>query len=83
MVLSKSFLHNRKVALLLLLVLILGAVAFILLYVKSAKNPLTNVPLFQKGPKVSIKSEYTNPFDKKSQYVNPFETYKNPFVVSK
>ena len=45
--------------------------------------PLPTIPFFQKEPKVSIKSDYKNPFDKKTQYVNPFETYKNPFVVAK
>ena len=39
--------------------------------------------IIQKKPKVSIKTEYKNPFDKKTQYVNPFDTYKNPFVVAK
>ncbi len=34
-------------------------------------------------PKVELKSEYKNPFDKNTQYVNPFDQYKNPFVVSK
>lgn len=45
--------------------------------------PLQNIPFLSKEPKVSIKTEYKNPFDKKTQYVNPFETYKNPFVVAK
>ncbi len=45
--------------------------------------PLQNIPLLQTQPKVSIKTEYKNPFDKKTQYVNPFDAYKNPFVVAK
>lgn len=45
--------------------------------------PLPNISFLQLGPKVSIKTEYKNPFDKKTQYVNPFDTYKNPFVVAK
>ena len=45
--------------------------------------PLGNIPFLQTQPKVSIKTEYKNPFDKKTQYVNPFDTYKNPFVVAK
>jgi hypothetical protein len=45
--------------------------------------PLLSIPFLQKEPKVSIKTEYKNPFDKKTQYVNPFEDYKNPFVVAK
>lgn len=32
-----------------------------------------------KEPKVSLKKEYKNPFDKNAQYVNPFSQYKNPF----
>lgn len=45
--------------------------------------PLQNIPFLSKKPKVAIKTEYKNPFDKKTQYVNPFDTYKNPFVVAK
>lgn len=45
--------------------------------------PLQNIPFLSTQPKVSIKTEYKNPFDKKTQYVNPFDTYKNPFVVAK
>lgn len=45
--------------------------------------PLQKIPFLSKEPKVSLKTEYKNPFDKKTQYVNPFDTYKNPFVVAK
>jgi hypothetical protein len=48
--------------------------------------PLKSIPFLETQPtqpKVSIKTEYKNPFDKKTQYVNPFDTYKNPFVVAK
>lgn len=31
------------------------------------------------GPKVELKTEYKNPFDKETQYVNPFQEFKNPF----
>lgn len=81
MVLSLSSLKNRK-GLLLLLLLAIVVVIVALAYVGGSKSPL-KVDLFQKGPKVSTKTEYTNPFNKDSQYVNPFETYKNPFVVSR
>lgn len=66
-----------------LLLLLLGAGAlFVLVYFGLIKNPLQNLPLIgQKGPKVDVKTEFKNPFDKNTQYVNPFEQYKNPFVV--
>lgn len=65
----------------LLLLLIAGAVVFVLFSTGLIKNPLKNLPFFSKVAKVSTKSEYKNPFKKETQYVNPFETYKNPFVV--
>ncbi len=65
-----------------LLLLVVGAI-FALVYLKIIKNPINNLSLLQKGPRVAIKTEYKNPFDKKTQYVNPFETYKNPFVIAK
>lgn len=40
-------------------------------------TPKTSAP--SKGTKVQLKTEYSNPFDKKTQYVNPFSSYKNPF----
>lgn len=64
---------------LLLLLAVAGSVA--LIYFGVIKNPFKNLNLFQKGPKVEVKTEYKNPFKKETQYVNPFETYKNPFVV--
>lgn len=68
----------------LLLLLIIGAVVYFLFTTGIIKNPLGKLPIIgQKGPKVSIKKEYKNPFNKSTQYVNPFQTYKNPFVVSK
>jgi len=45
--------------------------------------PLSGIPFLQTQPRVDIKTEYKNPFDKKTQYVNPFDTYKNPFEVAK
>lgn len=41
------------------------------------------LPFGQKSPKVELKTEYNNPFDKKTQFVNPFQKYKNPFVVNR
>lgn len=80
-VILSSILKKRIV--LITLLLAIGASLFTLVYFKIIKNPLQNVPLLQKGPKVSIKTEYKNPFKKETQYVNPFETYKNPFTIAK
>lgn len=66
-----------------LLLLVVGALIFVLVYFKAINNPLQNLPSSQTGPKVAIKKDYKNPFDKKTQYVNPFEQYKNPFVIAK
>ena len=76
---------NQKgvIHLLLPLLLIAGAVLFFLIYKGIIKNPLDNVPFLNRGPKVSLKTEYSNPFKQETQYVNPFETYKNPFTVAK
>lgn len=76
-----ALLKNRRIFLILLLVIVVSL--FTLVYFRIVKNPLQNVPLLQKGPKVSIKTEYKNPFKKETQYVNPFETYKNPFTIAK
>lgn len=68
---------------LLILLLVAGGL-YLLVYFKVIKNPLPNIPgIGQQGPKVSVKTEYKNPFDKETQYVNPFEEYKNPFVVNR
>lgn len=78
---QKGVIH---LALPLILLLLLGGAVFLLVYFGIITNPFKNLPILgQKGPKVDVKSEYKNPFDKNTQYVNPFETYKNPFVVSK
>ena len=69
---------NRKRIVLFIVVLII--IPVVLLYFVILKKPL---PKLSGGPRVSTKTEYKNPFDKKTQYVNPFETYKNPFVVAK
>lgn len=70
----------------LVILLVVGAALFALVYFKVIKNPLEYLSFFNKAqqvPKISTKTEYKNPFKKETQYVNPFETYKNPFVVSK
>ena len=67
-----------------LLLLVIGAAIFGLVYFGIIKNPFSKLPIIgQKQPSVSLKSEYKNPFNKSTQYVNPFDTYKNPFVVAK
>lgn len=67
----------------LLLLLIIGAGIFALIYFGIIKNPFKNLQFGQSGPKVSVKEEYKNPFKKETQYINPFQSYKNPFVVAK
>lgn len=68
-----------------LALLFIGVIYVVLIRFGIVKDPfpLPNIPFLQLGPKVSIKTEYKNPFDKKTQYVNPFDTYKNPFVVNR
>lgn len=80
---EKPKIKNNKILIVSLVLVIVVASFFTLAYFRFIKSPLPNLPLLQKAPKVSIKTEYKNPFDKKTQYVNPFETYKNPFVVAK
>lgn len=63
------------------LLLLLAAAIAALIYFGIIQNPFK--ALFQKGLKVSPKTEYQNPFKKETQYVNPFETYKNPFTIAK
>ena len=72
---------NNKVLIISLVIVVVSI--FTLVYFRFIKSPLSNLPLLKKEAKVSIKTEYKNPFDKKTQYVNPFETHKNPFVVAK
>ena len=76
---QRGFVH---LALPVVLLLIVGAVILGLLYFGIIKNPFQNLSFLSQGPKVALKKEYKNPFDKETQYVNPFEKdYKNPFVV--
>ena len=72
---------------LLFLLAVAAIVAVVLISTGIIKNPLKNIPflskLGQSGPKIELKKDYKNPFNKETQYVNPFETYKNPFTVNK
>lgn len=71
---------QRGVIHLLPLVLIVVVVGLgIFLFTKG----VIKLPFGAKQPKVELKTEYKNPFDKKTQFVNPFDTYKNPFVVNR
>ena len=76
---------KKKILVVLCSLLVIGIVYVGLVRLGIIKDPfpLPSIPFIQKGPQVSIKTEYKNPFDKKTQYVNPFEAYKNPFVVAK
>lgn len=79
-------LRQKKVLIWLPLLLLVSGVVFVLLVrfgIVKDPFPLQKIPFLSKEPKVSIKSEYKNPFDKKTQYINPFDTYKNPFEVAK
>ena len=69
------------ILLIVIIVAVLAVAGYFLLNKFGFKLP--SIPGIQQGPKVSLKTEYANPFDKETQYINPFETYKNPFVVSK
>lgn len=70
----------------LLLLLIIGAVFYILISLGVIKNflpqsiPQLNNKTTKKEPTVAVKTVYQNPFDKKSQYVNPFDQYKSPLL---
>lgn len=65
------------------ILLVIGVVAFTLNYIGVIKLNLPGVSLPQKGPAVELTKEYKNPFDKETQYVNPFEEYKNPFETNR
>ena len=81
---QKSSPREAGIAHILLIVIILAALVVLgyFLFTKFGFQ-LPSITGIQQGPKVSLKSEYKNPFEKETQYVNPFETYKNPFVVNK
>ena len=71
---------NRKPLMVVVAVVLIIIIGGALFYFIILKKPL---PKLSGGPRISTKTEYKNPFDKKTQYVNPFETYKNPFIVAK
>lgn len=67
----------------LLPLLLIAAVVIGVILVITGKLKAPSLPFLSKQPKVELKTEYNNPFNKETQYVNPFETYKNPFTVAK
>lgn len=76
--------NEKGIAHLLLLLFIVAVVGgTVYLFYKGIIKLPSSVPLLQNQPKVELKSEYKNPFNKDTQYVNPFDKYKNPFVVNK
>lgn len=60
------------------IIAIWGLVIWLLIAKGIIKKP--SIPGFKKEPKVELKTEYKNPFDKKTQYVNPFDKFKNPLA---
>lgn len=76
MVLKKGVIHHiLPVA---VLILAFWALVFYILIQKG----IIKKPSFLPGggqPKVELKTEYKNPFEKETQYVNPFDEFKNPF----
>lgn len=64
---------------LLLFVIIAAIVAVVLINQGLLKIPPLIKIQTSKEPKVELKTDYKNPFDKTTQYVNPFAGYKNPF----
>ena len=72
---KKGFvLHTLLIAIVIIAVWV--GVIYVLIQKGIIKRPSF---LSTKQPKVELKSEYKNPFDKNTQYVNPFNNTKNPF----
>lgn len=70
---KKGFVHLLPI---IIIILITG----VLVYVLVQKGILKKPSFFGSSePKVELKTEYQNPFDKKTQYANPFNDFKNPF----
>lgn len=43
-------------------------------------SPLNlQLPLGRNASDITLKTEYSNPFEPAAQYVNPFQEYKSPF----
>ncbi len=65
---------------LLLILVVVGVVLWKNFYPTSnvANQPATSIPTIRPAT-VTLKSDYSNPFDNKTQYSNPFADYNNPF----
>jgi len=74
---------QRGITHIILLLLIAVLAVVVVAYFFKGKLPLPQVPGISQTqePKVVVKTDYKNPFDKKSQYVNPFDQYKSPFLT--
>lgn len=74
-------LNQKGIAHILLLLLVLVIIAAGIVYFILPKIGVNlPVPGVSQEPKVSVKTEYQNPFKKETQYVNPFDQYKSPLV---
>lgn len=64
------------------IILIAAGVLYGYQYFSGKPAPVNLPPLGGKKEvsKVTIKSEYKNPFDQQNQYVNPFAEFKSPFT---
>lgn len=63
----------------LLLILVLIGVALYFIFKDKLNLPKTPFQT-SSAPKITVKTEYKNPFKKENQYVNPFDEYKSPFL---
>lgn len=82
----KQSIHHHRIAvfsIVVFLVLLTFAVIALSKSLLPSSVITTGQPAVKKEPKVPVKKEYENPFDKNTQYVNPFSTYKNPFNTLK
>ena len=72
---NKGVIH--LLPLLLVAVVIIAVGAFLIF----GKGRLKITSIGKKEPKVSVNTEYKNPFKKQTQFVNPFDQYKSPFLT--
>ncbi len=75
----KKGIVTHMAVVIILVIAIWGVVAYLLISKGVIKLP--GKFSLKQEPKVELKTEYKNPFDKKTQYVNPIDQFKNPFVT--
>lgn len=80
---NRPFLKNRRGIIHLLPFVIIAAILLVVGYLVFGKVLKGKLPFLKSEPKVALKQEYKNPFDKNTQYANPFDSFKNPFEVAK